>query len=81
MSKIKATAVVVSTWWPLAWTSLIKNDYPARKFCPGGGGSNFDNIFLVDDGREDPNTTISGRSLACQRNTILMGVPKYSSLQ
>ena len=39
MSKIKATAAVVSTWWP--WR-------------PGGGGwgSNFDNVFLVDDERE-----------------------------
>ena len=23
-------------------------------------GSNYDNVFLVDEGREDPNTTISG---------------------
>ena len=34
----------------------------------GGWGSNFDTVFLVDDEREDPNTTISGPSLACQRN-------------
>ena len=70
MSKIKATAVFVSAWWP--WR-MTKHDYPARKFCPGvcgGGGYNFDNDFLVDDEREDPNTTISGPSLACQRNTI-----------
>ena len=26
-------------------------------------GSNFDNIFLVDKGREDPSTTISGLNL------------------
>ena len=26
----------------------------------GGAGSNFDYVFLVDEGREDPNTTISG---------------------
>ena len=26
----------------------------------GGGGSNFDNVFLVDDGKEDPNTTKAG---------------------
>ena len=26
----------------------------------GQRGSNFDNIFLVDKGREDPSTTISG---------------------
>ena len=53
MSKIKATAVV-------ALASHIKHDYPARKFCPGRGGSNLDNVFLVDDGREDPNTTKAG---------------------
>ena len=33
----------------------------SRKFCQRG--SNFDNIFLVDKGREDPSTTISGLSL------------------
>ena len=32
-----------------------------RKFCQRG--SNFGNIFLVDKGREDPSTTISGLSL------------------
>ena len=38
----------------------------------------FDNVvfiivfFLVDEWREDPNTTISGPSLACQGNTIEM---------
>ena len=32
--------------------------------------SNFDVVFLVDEGREDPNTTISGPSSACQRNAI-----------
>ena len=78
MSKNKASAfrtraVVVSTWWP--WR--IKADFahktslPSQKvLSPGGGGSNFDNFFLVDDGREDPNTTISGPSLARQQNTI-----------
>ena len=31
----------------------------SRKFCQGGG-SNFDMVsFLVDEGRENPNTTIS----------------------
>ena len=38
------------------------------------GGSNFDNVFLlfflIDEGREDPNTTISGPSFARQRNAI-----------
>ena len=33
-------------------------------------GSNFDNVFLVDEGREDPSTTISGPSKARQRNAI-----------
>ena len=33
----------------------------SRKFCQRG--SNFDNFFLVDEGRKDPNT-ISGRSTA-----------------
>ena len=31
-------------------------------------GSNFDNVFfLIDEGKEDPNTTISGPSLARQQ--------------
>ena len=39
-----------------------------RKLCQRS--SNFD-IFLVDEGREDQNTTIgAGPSLAHQRNTI-----------
>ena len=38
-------------------------------------GSNFDYVFLVDDGREDPNATISGPSSARQRNAIFAGVP------
>ena len=29
-------------------------------------------FFLVDEGRKVPNTTISGPSLACQRNAIKM---------
>ena len=47
-------------------------------------GSNFDvfffvffflfSLFLVDEGREDPNTTISGPSSARQRNAIKNGV-------
>ena len=42
----------------------------SRKFCQMG--SNFDNFLLVDEGREDPNTTISGPSSASQRNAIYM---------
>ena len=40
-----------------------------RKFCQMG--SNFDGllvVFLVDKGREDPNTAISGPMSARQRN-------------
>ena len=34
---------------------------PSQKnFVRGRGGSNFDNVFLVDDGKEDPNTTKAG---------------------
>ena len=33
----------------------------SRKFCQRG--SNFVNIFLIDKGREDPSTAISGLSL------------------
>ena len=34
------------------------------------GGPTWMIFFLVDEGREDPSTTISRPSLACQRNTI-----------
>ena len=40
----------------------------SRKFCQRG--SNFEAFFLVDEGREDPNTTKSGPPLARQRNAI-----------
>ena len=36
------------------------------------GESNFDNFFLVDEGREDSNTTINGPSSTRQRNAIKM---------
>ena len=42
----------------------------SRKFCQRG--SNFDNVFLVDERWEDPNTTISRPSSARQRNAIKM---------
>ena len=36
-------------------------------------GSNFGNVFfLLDEGREDPNTTLIGPSPAHQRKTIKM---------
>ena len=34
------------------------------------GGPTLTMFFLVDEGREDPNTTIRGPSLASQRNAI-----------
>ena len=42
----------------------------SRKFCQSG--SNFDGLgfFLVDGGREDPNSTINGPSSARKRNDI-----------
>ena len=39
---------------------LIKHMCGSRMFCQRE--SNFDAFFLVDDGREDPNTTIGGPS-------------------
>ena len=39
------------------------------KFCKRW--SKFD-VFLVDEGRDDPNTTKSGPTLTCQQNTIKM---------
>ena len=42
----------------------------SRKFCQSGFNS--DNVFLVDKGREGPNSTISGSSLARLRNAIKM---------
>ena len=40
----------------------------SRKFCQSG--SNFDNVFLVYEGREDPSTTIRGSLSAQKRNAI-----------
>ena len=42
----------------------------SRKFCQRG--STFDTVFLADEGKEDPNTTINGTSSARQRNAIEM---------
>ena len=55
------------------WDEFMRG---SRKFCQRG--PNFDVIFLVDEGREDPSTTISGSSSARQRNAIkwrFAGVP------
>ena len=49
---------------------LIKNLPCADPESFVRGGSNFDNVFLVDEERKDPNTTISGPSSACQQNAI-----------
>ena len=43
-----------------------KIEYPP----PWGGGPTLTTFFLVDEGREDPSTTISGPSKARQRNAI-----------
>ena len=43
----------------------------SRTFCQRG--SNFDNVLLCDEGREDPNTTINGSSLARQQNANCNG--------
>ena len=50
------------------------NMHGSTKFCQRG--SNFNKaflfvVFLVDKGRKDPNTTISGSSWARQRNALL----------
>ena len=42
----------------------------SRKYCQRGSNSN--NFFLVDEGREDPNSAKSGPSSARQRNGIEM---------
>ena len=42
----------------------------SRKFCQMG--SNFDIFFVVDEGWEDPNTTLCGSSSTRQRNAIEM---------
>ena len=62
MSKIKATA-----FRPHAVVVIRVAQLHARIQKVLSEGANFDNV-LVDDGREDPNTTI----LARQRNTIKM---------
>ena len=61
-----------------AQTSMCFRMRGSRKICQRG--SNFNNVFclfvfLVDKGREDPNTTISEPSSARQR---LAGVPMIS---
>ena len=54
------TALVLSVRMPFMRGS--------RKFCQRG--FNFDNVFLVNEGREGPSTTISGPSTARQQNAI-----------
>ena len=38
----------------------------SKNFCQRGSNFDFFVLFLVDEGREDPNTIISGPSSACQ---------------
>ena len=47
----------------------------SRKFCQWG--SNFDNVFFVDEGREDPSNTIRGSSLGASetRKLRIAGMP------
>ena len=47
---------------------------PCEKFWRGGGGSKSDKMFLVDDGREDPNTTKSGAPIGPPARRHLNGV-------
>ena len=51
----------------ILYTSVMRR---SRNFCQRG--SNFDNVFLVDERRDDQNTTKSGQSSAHQRNAISM---------
>ena len=47
-------------------------------------GSDFDKVFLVDEGREDPSTTISGPLTTRQRNVIkcrFAGVPIMAHIE
>ena len=51
----------------------------SRKICQKG--SNSENVFvcfLVEEERKDPNTTISGPSLARQRNAVMDDGPIHS---
>ena len=52
-----------------------------RKFCQRGSNFNrFFWLFLVNERRDDPNTTISGTLRAHQRNTIYDGPTLNSGL-
>ena len=57
----------------------IEGNESALMDMRGSRWCNFDNLFpLVEEGRDDPSTTISGPSLARQRNAIkwrFAGVP------
>ena len=52
---------------------IVKACADPESFIKGGPTWNFDNFFVVDEGREDPNTTISGPSSAASE-TPLNGV-------
>ena len=51
----------------------------SRKFCQRGSkNDSFFVVFLVDEGIEDPNTTVNGPSSARQWNTIHMAFPWWA---
>ena len=57
----------------LIWVHIDCNTCVDPESFVGGGGPTVTFLvlfFLVDEGREDPNTTISGPSSACQQNAI-----------
>ena len=55
----------------------------SRKFFQRGSNFDyvFDVVFLVDEGREDPNTTKSGPSLARQRNAISLAGQSWPNIE
>ena len=54
--------------WLFARVPIMDDGLTDPEFCKRG--SNLTTFFLVDEGREDPNTTISGPSSARQQNAI-----------
>ena len=59
--------------FPLAFKSLSTWYVWSRKFCQRGSKSSL-TIFILDEGRVDPNTTISGPFWPNQQNAIFMAV-------
>ena len=73
-SRALTTAESRANIWP--GPQMIATSVPSMLACADPDffqrGSNFDYVFLVDERREDPNTTKSGPSSARQRNAIYM---------